>query len=142
LKNGTEVSVVYSDHLLDRDQPFRLLLHDFQVVVEKTQASHPERGHENHLNERLTQVGPKKSRDNYGDDDQHATHRRRAGFAVVGLGTFLPDRLTGPKNAQASNEPRAQQERERERGYRRVGRPKRDVSKDVKERVLVSQWNE
>ena len=59
---------------------------------------------------RIEDVGPEDRRDQDGDVDEDAAHRRRAGLLLVRLRTFLADELPELDAAHPLDQPRAEDE--------------------------------
>jgi len=78
-----------------------------EVIVSEADASERESRKDRDPDELIAQIRPEKSGDDDCNDDEHSTHRGRAGFLLVSLGTFFANVLTDLEFSQASNDPRA-----------------------------------
>ena len=134
-----------ADHNLKIDFLLRgeaevLLLGDFGVVVNEADNRKSRQGEERDQNEGIREISPEQRRNCRGQHDEHATHRRRSRFFLMGLGTFFADILANLKLAQLANQPRTKDQRQEHRGQAGVNRAHRDVAKNV-ERAEVAPQN-
>src|SRR5262249_42860991 len=81
--------------------------------------------------ERISQIGPQHSWQNDRDDDEYAAHSGRARLGLMRFGTLFPNMLADLKLAQASNQPRTENQADQQRGDSRISRPKREVAENV-----------
>ncbi len=83
-------------------------MHNFDVVVGKTDGAKGTVENTAIHTKRIAQVRPKQSRHDNRDGDQQAAHGRRARFFLMSLRTFFADVLPDLKFAQPVNDQQAQ----------------------------------
>src|SRR6267378_5160475 len=106
-------------------------LRHFRVVVYKSNRRERNQREERQQNKRVRQIGPKQNRHGGGKHDQHATHRRSAGFFLVLLRPFLADVLSNLQFAQLADQPRPKHQRQKHRRQTRICRAHGDVAEHV-----------
>ena len=81
--------------------------------------------------EAIAQVRPQQGWHHHGDNDQHASHGRRPGFLLMGLGAVFADVLADLEFAQPANYRRADDQPHKQRGEAGEGCAKRQIAEDT-----------
>ena len=112
---------------------------DLQVVVREPDRAEPGRRQHGNPDVDVGQIGPQQRRHERRRQDQQPAHRRRAGLQLVRRRAFLPDDLADLEFAQLPDEPRPEQQADRERRQAGGRRAERDVARHVQHRELRAQ---
>ena len=125
-----------------RDQTLRLAPHDLEIVVQKPDQAHPQRGNDGDDDVAAIEPGPQQRRHDGGEDNDQSTHRRRASLAVMARGSFRAHDLADTEVAQLGNDAWTDDEGNEQRRHGRARRPERDVVEEIEDDVLAGEWRE
>ena len=131
-----------ADQLPARDEPLRLAAYNLQIVVEKSDQSHPEGRHKRDDDVPAVEPRPQQRGHDGRQNDDQAAHRRRAALAVMTRRTLGPHDLTDLVLLQLPNDPRSNDEGEQQRGDGRARRAERDVVEEIEQDVLACERRE
>src|SRR6185437_1019866 len=119
-------------HLARKPGMVRLL--HLVIIVEPADQAEARRHQQARPDVRVGEVHPQQNRDRQRNQDEEAAHGRRAALGEVALRPVLANRLPLPLgSAQPTDELRAEQKPDQERGARRRAGTEADVADEVEE---------
>src|SRR3954453_10836381 len=113
----------------------------FPVIVEKSDQAKPDRDAEHDPHIRVSHIGPQDRRYGQSAENKEAAHRRRPFLAdQVALRPVLANRLAfALHRSEPSDQVRAKDETDQQRGDDRPTRAERDIAKDIEGAELIGE---
>jgi hypothetical protein len=122
-----------------RRQAARVTLDHLLPIVVPTDAAETDGDDHHHPHIAIAEVAPQQRGNDDGDQDQRAAHGRRSRLDQVRLRTILTHRLADLLRGQPTDDARAGDEGNDQRGHRREHGAQRDVAEDVECAHVLSQ---
>src|SRR6266513_2065919 len=124
--------------------PFGFLLRDFQIIVGEPEPAQVNHAEQREPDELIVETRPKDARNNYGANNQHAAHRRRALLHALQFGEAVDfrrssNRLFDFQCSQLFDDEISKNQGGQKSSDRRSNGPESDVKKNVEADELSTQ---
>src|SRR5580765_7933847 len=114
-------------------------MHDFEVVIGKTDGGKHDRGKHTDPDKWIAQIGPQECRNHDADGNQQTAHGGRACLFMVSLRSLFSDVLPDLKFTQAPNDNRANDQGCEKRGQTGESGTEREIAEDSEWRKIMEQ---
>src|SRR5437588_362432 len=114
-------------------------VHYLQVVVGKANRAKGQNGENDHPDKTVGEISPQQCRNNDGNGDEHAAHGGRAGFLMMGAGTFLANVLANLKFTKLADDGGADDQAHEQSGQTGKCSAKGDITKNAKWRKVSKE---